>query len=189
MALKGQRTTSDFMEWDTMLLLLNKLERDKRGKFCLLLGAGCYLGLRIGDLLKLKWEDLLNQQTLSIKETKTGKDRRLAIHSELQELIQRNYNQQPLEEYIFINRFKSSHISIQYVNKQLKQLMKHYEIAGQYSSHFMRKTLGRRVWSKNNYSEKALVMLGQVFNHSSIQTTKIYLGIREEEIQDIYLNL
>ena len=54
--------------------------------------------------------------------------------------------------------------------------MRKYEINGRYSSHFMRKTLGRRIWNQNNCSEKALLLLGQVFNHSNIQTTKIYLG-------------
>lgn len=189
MSIKGQKTTSDYIEWSEMQLLLNKLERDGEQKFCLLLGAGCYLGLRISDLLQLRWEDLLHQERLYLREKKTGKERSLAIHPELQELLIRLSDNQPLSAYLFKSEAGDSHVSIQYVNKKLKVIMKKYGIEGQYSSHFMRKTLGRRVWSKNNYSEKALVMLGQVFNHSSIQTTKVYLGIREQEIHDIYLNL
>jgi len=34
-----------------------------------------------------------------------------------------------------------------------------------------------------------LIMLNEIFDHSSIKTTKIYLGIREKEIMDVYQNL
>ncbi len=32
-------------------------------------------------------------------------------------------------------------------------------------------------------------MLNEIFNHTSIKTTKIYLGIREKEMMDVYQNL
>lgn len=189
MAVKGQKTKSTFMEWDTMQVLIRKLERDREFKFAMLIGAGCYLGLRISDLLTLRWEDLLYQKQLHIIEKKTKKSRTIAIHTELQEQVQRMYKGQDKSQYIFINKDLSDHISIQYVNRRLKQIAKKYRIDGQFSSHFMRKTLGRRVWAKNNYSEKSIVMLSTLFNHSNIKTTKIYLGIQDKEINDIYLNL
>jgi len=49
--------------------------------------------------------------------------------------------------------------------------------------------LGRHVLSLNDFSEKSLLLLGELFNHSSIKITKIYLGIKEDEIGDVYLNL
>ena len=54
------------------------------------------------------------------------------------------------------------------------------------STHFMRKSFGRKVYSNNNESEHALVLLMDIFNHSSLQITKRYLGIRQEEIYDVY---
>ena len=80
-------------------------------------------------------------------------------------------------------------ISVQYINRKLKAIEKQYELGIRFSTHSFRKTFGRRIWNRNNNSEKALFMLGQVFNHSSIQTTKIYLGIREQEIANVYLSL
>lgn len=189
MSLKGQHTTSDYLEWDRFQLLTHQLERDGEKKFCLLISCGCYLGLRISDLLKLTWKEVLNQDHLIVTEKKTGKRRKLSIHPELQDSIQRLYEGQPVDEYLFLNKHRTQPVRVQYVNRRLKELMNKYEIKGNYTSHFMRKTLGRRVWNKNNHSEKSLVMLGEVFNHTSIATTKIYLGIREQEIQNIYLNL
>lgn len=66
MSLRGQKTTSDFLEWEKMKTLVLKLERDGDFKFALLISCGCYLGLRISDLLQLKWSDLLYKEYCEI---------------------------------------------------------------------------------------------------------------------------
>jgi hypothetical protein len=33
----------------------------------------------------------------------------------------------------------------------------------------------------------SLVRLSSLFNHSSVQTTRIYLSLRQEEIQNLYM--
>ena len=45
MSIKGTSTKADYLEWDSMLLLLQKLERDKEYKFQLLIAVGSYTGL------------------------------------------------------------------------------------------------------------------------------------------------
>ncbi|MBA7569433.1 hypothetical protein ES708_11172 [subsurface metagenome] len=80
--------------------------------------------------------------------------------------------------------------NIQYVNRRLKELAQKYNLKIiSFSTHTFRKSLGRRVWEMNDHSEKSLILLGELFNHSSIRVTKIYLGIKEEEIGDIYESL
>jgi integrase len=71
---------------------------------------------------------------------------------------------------------------------KLKEIFKHYNIVleGNPSSHMLRKTLGRRVLSLNNYSNEAIILLMELFSHSSPTITKRYLGIREKEIMDVY---
>ena len=191
MALKGQKTKSDFLEWDKMKTLVLKLERDGDFKFALLISCGCYLGLRISDLLQLRWSDVLEKEYCQLIEKKTKKERKVTINPELSIILNRIFAEMDADEsqYLFVNRFGNKAISVQHVNSKLKEIFNHYQIKGQYSSHFMRKSLGRQVWTVNNYSEQALILLSQLFNHSSIQTTKIYLGIREQEISDLYLSL
>jgi len=191
MALKGQRTTSDFLEWNKMQSLVLKLERDGDLKFALLITTGSYIGLRISDLLGLRWNQVLHQEFFMVTEKKTGKLRKITINPELQQILKRLFKEigADAEDLMFVNRFGNKPFSIQYVNARLKEIFAKYDIKGQYSSHFMRKTLGRRVWEVNKYSDQALLLLSQLFNHANISTTKIYLGIRETEISNLYLSV
>ena len=191
MSLLGQKTKADFLEWDKMKTLILKLERDGDYKFSLLITTGSYVGLRISDLLQLRWNQLLNQRVLIVTEKKTGKERSITINPELQEVLQRLFIKLNAKEtdLMFANRFGNKSLSVQYVNSKLKEIAKKYNITTRLSTHSFRKTLGRRVWEVNEYSEQALLLLSQLFNHSSISTTKIYLGIREQEISNLYLNV
>ncbi len=195
MALKGQSTKAGYLEWDSMLVLLQKLERDHQYKFQLLIAVGCFTGLRAGDLLKLHWTDILDKDELRVREGKTDKFRIIRINPQLKEMVTRLHELLKIEddnELLFINKTRTKAINIQYVNRRLKEIAAKYDLKipqSEVSSHVFRKTLGRNVWSKNNYSEKSLVLLSELFNHSSIRVTKIYLGIKQQEIGDVYLNL
>jgi integrase len=57
MSLKGQKTTTTSMDWENFKSLIAKLERDKEFKFCLLISIGVFTGLRISDILKLKFSN------------------------------------------------------------------------------------------------------------------------------------
>jgi len=196
MALKGQLTKSTFLEWDTMLILLQKLERDGEYKFALLISIGCYTGLRIGDLLKLRWCDVYGKvDILEITEGKTKKTRKIKLNPSLIEIITRLHDKMNISddsELLFVNKTKVKAINVQYVNRKLKEIALKYNLSiptNSISSHMFRKTLGRHVWAINNYSERSLTLLSDVFLHSSIKITKIYLGIKAEEISEVYLNL
>lgn len=189
MSYKGQVTKSDYIEWNRFQLLLHQLETDKEYKFCLLIGIGVYSGLRISDILTLRWKDVLKVDQLTITEKKTKKQRIIDLNEVLQKLILRLYKQQKLSEYIFVNRWGYKPVGVQYINRKLKEIAIKYEIEGNISTHSMRKTFGRRIWSKNNYSDQSLILLGEIFNHSSVAITKVYLGIKAEEIKNVYLSL
>lgn len=195
MALKGQSTKAGYLEWDSMLVLLQKLERDSRYKFELLIATGCYTGLRIGDLLRLRWIDVLNKDDIELTEGKTKKIRIIKINPSLGDIITRLHEKMDVkddQELLFINKTRTKAINIQYINRRLKVIAKTYNLQipeNSTSSHMFRKTLGRHVWTINNYSEKSLLLLSELFNHSSIKITKIYLGLKQEEIGDVYLNL
>lgn len=79
--------TSDYMEWDVMLSLIRKLYRDKNYRMSLLVGCGCFFGLRISDIRSLTWEMLLSDDKFVINEKKTGKRRVVKINADFQKHI------------------------------------------------------------------------------------------------------
>lgn len=195
MSLVGSKTKADFIEWETAQLLVQKLERDGDWKFALLFSIGTYTGLRIADILSLTWNDLLNRESMQITEQKTKKGRKITINPQLQEIINRIYNNHSgikPDELIFLNRWGTGAITRQYVNHKLKQIAVVYKITKDPSaikSHSLRKSFGRRVFENNDNSELSLILLSDILNHASVKTTKIYLGIRDKEIADVYVNL
>ena len=191
MSLQGQRTTTTSMDWDDFKSLISKLERDKEYKFCLLITIGVFTGLRIGDLLKLRFNQFVGTDILTIQEQKTKKTRRIKINTDLKQIIERVKGRMVVtdtDQYIFVNRYGTKPIDKSYVNVKLKEILKQYNIVleGNASSHLFRKTLGNRVLRLNNYSNESVILLMELFSHSSPAITKKYLGIREKEILDVY---
>ena len=194
MSLKGSNTTTGYLEWDTFVSLITRLENKGEYKFCLLISAGVFTGLRISDLLTLKYTDLINKDILTIREKKTKKVRTIKINPDLSILVERIYKKLNLtnpNQFIFLNRFGNKPIDKSYVNIKLKEVFSknRIKVDGNVSSHLFRKTLGRRVMEINNYSNESLVLLMELFGHSSMSITKRYLGIRQQEINDIYLSV
>ena len=194
MSLEGQKTTTTSMEWEQFKSLISKLERDGEYKFCLLVAMGVFTGLRISDLLQIKFNQFIETEFLNIIEKKTKKDRKIKINSDLKEMVERiklKMNFPDDEQYIFVNKYGTKPIDKSYVNVKLKELLNKYDIhlEGNVSSHMFRKTLGNRALKLNNYSNESMVLLMELFNHSSPTTTKLYLGVRDSEIQSIYDSL
>ncbi len=179
------------MDWEDFKSLISKLERDGDFKFSLLISIGVFTGLRISDLLQLRFNQFEGTDILTITEIKTKKQRRIKINQDLKEIVARlkfKMNIVDTNQSIFINKYGTKPIDKSYVNVKLKEIFKKYDILleGNASSHLFRKTLGNRVLRLNNYSAESVILLMELFSHSSPAMTKKYLGIREKEIHDVY---
>ena len=190
MSTKYSKTTADFLSWDQNLNLIRKLFNEREYKISLLIAIGTFWGLRIGDLLKFKWVDILEKDGFVMIENKTGKCREIKINPQLRQHIKECYIQikpNSNDEAIFLSQ-KNSVFSIQRVNVIFKGIKSKYNLRiSNYSTHSMRKTFGREVFSKSGTNaELALVKLSQLFNHSSVMVTRRYLGISREELLQTY---
>lgn len=190
MSKKFQNTTADYLEWDSNILLISKLFQDQNYKFSLLIALGSFFGVRISDLLNLKWCDVLNTDFLNIIEKKTKKQRTIKINEQLKKHIQSCYREiKPLSpnDYIFTSQ-KGSVYSVQRINVVFKEIKVRYNLKiKNFSTHSMRKTFGRQVYNNAGSSaELALVKLSELFNHSDVRTTRKYLGLRSEELMEAY---
>lgn len=190
MGMKYSTTTADYMEWEIAMNLIRKLAKDGNYKMSLLIAIGCFTGLRISDILSLRWNQILNTDEFSIIEKKTGKKRIIRLNPQLQKHISECYEHiKPIGEKapILVSQ-KGTVFSIQRINVILKEIKKKYRLKiKNFSCHSLRKTFGRQVYNMNGEnSELALVKLMELFNHSSVAITKRYLGLRQEEILQTY---
>ncbi|MBQ8695503.1 MAG: tyrosine-type recombinase/integrase [Bacteroidaceae bacterium] len=170
--------------------LIRKLAKDGNYKMSLLIALGCFTGLRISEILALRWNQILYAEEFTIIEKKTGKQRTLRLNPQLQKHIQECYGQiKPIgiKAPILVSQ-KGTIFTVQAINRILKEIKKKYRLKiKNFSCHSLRKTFGRQVYTMNGEnSELALVKLMELFNHSSVSITKRYLGLRQEEILQTY---
>ena len=190
MSIKYSNTTADYIQWDTMLSLVRRLYKDKKYRLSLLIGCGCFFGLRISDLKTLTWQQLLSGQKFSLTEKKTGKYREIKINDGFQSHIQDCYRALGVEdmtEHCFLNN-RGQVITTQMINRHLKNIKAKYNVKVEHlSSHSFRKTFGRKIiQSAGEQAEMALIKLSEIFNHASPMITRRYLGLRAEELEEVY---
>ena len=190
MSLKYSTTTADYLEWSEAMNLIRKLAKDGNYKMSLLIALGCFTGLRISDILSLRWNQILNTEEFSVIEKKTGKKRTIRLNPQLQKhIIECHAHIKPLGIHapVLVSQ-KGTVFTIQRINVILKEVKRKYHLkVRNFSCHSLRKTFGRQVYNMNSdNSELALVKLMELFNHSSVAITKRYLGLRQEEILQTY---
>ena len=140
------------------------------------------LGLRIGDILKLRLSDIIrdgDRYRLDIIEEKSGKKREFTVPLEIYAYIQ-NY---ALENNIRTTA-KLFEISERAVNKRLQKVCKYLNLDG-IGSHSFRKFLATTIYNNNRHDINLVRVLLQ---HSSIATTQRYIGLQSEEIEEALQN-
>ena len=182
--------TSNAMDWDVMLSLVRKLYRDGEYRMSLLIGCGCFFGLRISDILTLTWSMLLDADKFTIYEKKTNKRRVVKINRGFQKHIKDCYDALRIEnedEKCFLSRKKMVY-STQRINILFKDIKSKYNLKIEhFSTHSCRKTFGVRVFTQaGTDAPMALMRLQTLFNHASPTITKRYLGITDKELESSY---
>jgi len=156
----------------------------------LLFVMGINNGLRAGDLLKLKVKDvryLKPGQTITIRESKTGKLNILMVNKSVHKAIQ-NYIEQLKpddDDYLFASYKTKKPIKVQSLNNLIKLWTKSINIKGNYGSHSLRKTFG---YVQRTEYKVGFEILAKRFNHSSPAITMRYLGLSNEEVNHVLMN-
>jgi len=186
---------------------VKKIERMKRlmrkeGKLkeLVLFEIGIKTGLRISDILNLKWNSVFSElgsdpafrEVISIKEKKTRKAKQFHLSDNVRKVILEFWvsNQLRYEDYIFLsdsNNVVNTHQawSRQYVWQFLNDYAYRVGIRDRIGAHTLRKTFGYHAF-KNGVD---LSLLMRIFNHSSQAVTLRYIGITQDQIDDVYVNL
>lgn len=190
--------TSDYLSIDEFTRLLDCLDKDKEYFWETYALVQFCTGLRISDVRTLTWGDML-QEEFDKHEIKTGKKRDIFVADELIIARLRDlYIKQgkPGANKLILASGKTSNtgtaVSAQYINRVIKTWKEKYNLkVGNFSSHSFRKTFGRCVYDSYEGAsrEDALLLLCDIFNHTKVEVTKRYLGIRKSEIKKVYSNL
>ena len=183
MSLVGTNTTSDFIDFNKATAIGEKLLKSEKTRIIgLYIIVSINTGLRIGDILELQYEDFKGE-TFKLKEIKTGKKKEIKINSSIRKAL--THFGKLNEGFVFVSQ-KGSVYTRQSINVILKEVFAKEAKKLNISSHSLRKSFGRKVFENNGESEKALTYLSELFNHTSPAITRKYLGIRQEELNDIY---
>jgi integrase len=193
MAKKNQLTTSDYLAVPEMKRLLKGLHDDGQYMWELYVRLAFCTALRVSDVLSLTWADVLHRESLVKTEKKTGKTRRIPFNPSTQDRIFELYHlmKKPNpNECIFISARTRQPITVQYLNRLMKEWKKKYRLdIGNFSTHSFRKSFGRYVYDTHKNKSEALVLINNILNHSSIEVTKVYIGLRAEEIRSVFSSI
>lgn len=143
------------------------------------LGINC--GLRISDLLALKVSDLRNKDKITIREKKTKKHKHQKLPFPVYEMLQEFIKDKPSDEYVFKSRESDNKpITRQQARYIIKSAAKECGIEVNVATHTLRKTFGYHFYKKT----KDVALLQNIFNHSSPSITLIYIGIKQENMDN-----
>jgi len=157
----------------------------------LMFALGINTGLRVGDLLALRVEDVLEPENMTvtrsvrIREQKTGKLREFELNNAAREAVALYLGTIKGCEggcYLFKSRKGNGALTTRAAHKIIKTTLRELGIKGNYGTHSLRKTFGYHRYANN----VKLETLQKLFNHSSPAVTLRYIGITKEVLIDAY---
>jgi integrase len=166
--------------------LLKDVPRDK-----LLFIMGINSGMRMQDLLQLRIKDVCHKavgERITLKEKKTGKENVLIINQEIYQAIEVYLTSEVYDEadYLFKSRKGANYpLTVFRVMKMIKGWMDAINLKGNYGAHTLRKTW---CYMQRTEFKVSWEVISKRLNHSSPSITRRYLGIKEEEVEEILLN-
>lgn len=192
---------------DTIREISAFLIREKRYRDNMLFIVGINIGLRISDLLKLRFAhfiddgmcfrsqfQILEQKTQNTRKQK--KTRCITINAAVMDAIElylQNTNGCSLSDYMFRGESNRSDASKPMTRKSADRILKSIgddmELGIHMSTHTLRKTFGYHQMAMAGNSERQLLLLQKMFGHSSPAMTLNYIGLTDEEISSAYKNL
>ena len=186
----------DIAELKKIKRYYREVKQNKRNS--LLVVCGLNTALRISDILKLRWKDVYNENLLSfkshidVKEQKTGKKTTVFINKNLKEafasflkdiIAKKGKLCEVMEQFIFLGQ-KSTDKPISRIQafRIISEAAKKCLLSHKVSCHSLRKTFGYHAWKKG----VSPALLTSIYNHSSYKITTRYLGIEQDDRDEVF---
>ena len=161
--------------------------------------VGVTTGYRAGDLVKLKVRDIkeaIRRKEFTILEgkkknsknirEKNRKPRSVELIPGVEKILKEYIKDKKDYEYIFQSRKGTNkHIGVQAVSNILKKAGEYFGLHD-ITAHSMRKTYAYRIYEENDHD---LLAIKEMLGHSSIEETKVYLGLDREHYHEVSKSL
>jgi integrase len=152
--------------------------------YAVLFILGINSGLRISDILSLDVGDVTGKDFVTIREQKTQKYKKFPIKDEVKSMLVSYCAGKDLKEPLFVSK-RGIRLDRTQVYRVIKQACEELGITANVGTHTMRKTFGY-----HHYKQfKDIAILQAIFNHSSPEVTKRYIGITQDEVNNSYMLL
>lgn len=185
-------------EVDYQKVISYLIQKKNKRNLAIFITASCF-GMRITDVLNLKWKYIINEQgyikqSMTIQESKRRKVREITfpqifiqtIQLYIKSLKEQNKNF-TLNDYMFPSQKR--YTQPMDVSNTCKLFKKIFKEAGcdptyNYCTHTMRKTKGSFLYNQG-YD---LLQISKLLGHSNTQETMQYIGITKKDIEKMYTN-
>ena len=166
----------------------------KRGELrnYLLIVMGVHTALRISDLLRLKWEDVYDfdlqrvRENVTITEEKTGKSKIVTLNKTIAAALTLCISATNPGDFLFKSRKgENNAISRIQAYRIISNGAKTLGFSSKVSCHSLRKTFGYHAWQ--NGVNPAVIM--EIYNHSNFAVTRRYLGVTQDDKDEVYRKL
>lgn len=179
----------------------NETQRQIASRNKLLFLIGINIGIRASDLRTMKWNFFYDQKSdgtwewkpfyvlQPMKQKKQKKFVKLFFNETVRTAVEKYlsaYPEQNQDDYVFPSRKGNEPITVSSLCRIVKDAAEEAGIKQNIGSHSLRKTWGFFCFHEAEDKNKALVILQQCFGHSSTQVTLRYIGLMDDEIEDMY---
>lgn len=197
----NEHTCEPIKDVNTLRLISEHLIRNKRYRDNMIFILGINFGLRVSDLHNLRFAHIINpdltfKDSFPILEQKTEttrkskKNRYITINSAVMDAVELYLEHNPncsINDYLFrceSNRAKNSNkpLTTRSFEDIIKKIKNELGLSEKLCTHSLRKTFGYHQMAMSNFSNDKLLLLQQMFGHSSVTITLKYIGITDEDI-------
>ena len=187
-------TTQPIRQKEDISLMKKYFLEKKEYRNYTLITLGVNTPLRISDMLLLTWQDVYIQNKnrwrrhITVIEQKTGKTSIIALNKASIRALELLYNDRKPSptDYIFKSRnTENKPICRSRAYSIIRTAAEEIGLEDRIRCHSLRKTYGYHAWK--NGVPPAVIM--EIYNHSSIEITKRYLSINQDEKDSVTLSL
>jgi len=167
------------------------LKRGNHRNYALIVLGAC-TALRISDLLKLTWKDVYDEKGgdfrshVTLIESKTKKPKTIALNKQALHALRLCYPHKRGQFIFSGNRGGGKPISRVQAWRIIREAAEGAGVTGKVACHSLRKSWGYHAWTSGEVSP---VVIMDIFNHSSYEITRRYLGIAQDDLDRAYLSL